>query len=259
MPHNALEHAKQLLEPPVVSREHRLRAQLEIARKRYHVYSLGAKVVPLLAVVIASVFLFAYYRSDDGSILLISIAIVYVAIAVFFGVFPIDAASKNEVDTIEAELALQETGVSALERRAERLLRAHEIQIRRYYDLAHSQGRAIFVIATICLATGTGIVVMTMYMIAADLFGTTSEPSSNIIIAALGAVGGILTNFLGFVVVRMYAHTSRTFSAFHDSLVGTYRVHMANYVIAKIQDPVKLDDTLREVAKLISAKAYSDE
>jgi MFS family permease len=132
-----------------------------------------------------------------------------------------------------------------LERRAQKLFQVHSHQLKRYYDQALRQRGVIFSIGLLCIAAGFGIVAAAFWFITHD----TRDLSEQIVIGSLGAVGGILSNFIAVVYLRMFSETVKSIGGFHDRLVLTHHLHFANFLAAKVSDEALRDQTLAHMAE----------
>lgn len=103
--------------------------------------------------------------------------------------------SEQEMKELRDQQDLRELLQEPRERRAQKQFQVHSHQLRRYYDQALRQRSVIFWIGMLCILAGFGIIV------AAGLLITERDAalSEQIVVAALGAIGGILANFIAVV------------------------------------------------------------
>jgi hypothetical protein len=95
-------------------------------------------------------------------------------------------------DGLEFQRDLENLDEAHIQVRAEKLLRLNELELRRYYDLNIRQNRGVFVLGTACIILGVGIVGISLYLVTAiDM-----EKQTQIITAALGGIGAILSNYV---------------------------------------------------------------
>ena len=87
-----------------------------------------------------------------------------------------------------------------------------------------------------------------------------SQESFNekILTAIVGLVSGILTNFVAAIYLKMFAETISTLSGFHRKLVTTNHLHFANFLLAKISDVSKRDESYARLATLIANEQSSE-
>ena len=124
-----------------------------------------------------------------------------------------------DIQDTDLRIDLSAYPVSPRETHAEKLLRLNDAQLRRYYDLNLSQNRWVFGLGIVCLALGTLIIAITLYLV----LRTGGDKEARIITAVLGAVGAFLTNFVAAIYLKINASATETLAAFHSRLVETHR------------------------------------
>jgi len=135
------------------------------------------------------------------------------------------------------------------ERRAQKQFQVHSHQLRRYYEQALRQRGVIFSIGVLCIGAGFGIIISAGLLI----WLSDAELSEQIVVASLGAVGGILGNFVAVMYLNMFKETIKSIGAFHDRLVFTNHLHFANVLAAKVTDDTMRDGVLAEMAQAMAA------
>jgi hypothetical protein len=156
----------------------------------------------------------------------------------------------NDIQQIESEIELLELTDQSIEQRSYRLFKLHQIELKRYYDQTLSQSRIIFIVGIGCIVAGLSVVGATIFVLSTSMNeGTLGQ---QVIIGSVGAVGGILANFVAAIYLRMYGQTVQSLALFHNRLVITHHLHFANFLASKIDD-----DTLREHTLGIMASAIS--
>ncbi|EKE25750.1 MAG: hypothetical protein ACD_5C00045G0002 [uncultured bacterium] len=220
-----------------------LQKELSIAKKKRSFYDLMSKAVPITGVFIFIVMALVYYTFDRSTVTL-SIGVFYLAIALIYPLFPVGGIVSAEVEALESELTLRVTGADAVEQRAERLFKSHELGLRRYYNLALRHSSAVFIAGLGCIVFGFVIVGFTLYFI----FNNNSFTiQTQVLGAILGSVAGILSSFVSTIFLRMFSETIKSLSLFHDKLVGTNHLHFANFLLSKISDDKQKDKILSEL------------
>ncbi len=126
----------------------------------------------------------------------------------------------------------------------------HSHQLRRYYEQALRQRGIIFAIGVLCIGGGFGIIIAAGLLI----WLGDAELSEQIVVAALGAVGGILGNFVAVMYLNMFKETIKSIGAFHDRLVFTNHLHFANVLAAKVTADSARDDVLVQMALAMAAR-----
>jgi hypothetical protein len=159
--------------------------------------------------------------------------------------------TQQEIRELRDQQDLRDLLKEERERRAQKQFQVHSHQLRRYYDQALQQRRVIFGIGVVCIGAGFGIILAAGILI----WLGDAKLSKQIVIAALGAVGGILANFIAVMYLNMFKETIRSIGAFHDRLVFTNHLHFANVLAAKVTDDATRDQL---VAGMAQAMADSD-
>ncbi|MBY9079532.1 TRADD-N-associated membrane domain-containing protein [Paenibacillus sp. CGMCC 1.18879] len=172
-----------------------------------------------------------------------------IAIGIYILLFPIliflnsSTQVNNRIFEVKSEMDLLNIGTEALEKRAEKQLRVHQGEVKRYYDQSLSHSKWIFVAGLVSLLAGMIIVIVTITLIV-----NSSERDNNLIIALTGGTTGILTNFVGVVFLKMYSETVRSLNIFHNRLVTTHHLHFSNFLISKIYDRDLREQTWAKLA-----------
>jgi hypothetical protein len=154
---------------------------------------------------------------------------------------------RAEVQEIKEGLELRGL-LNDEERRAFRLYQLHNLDLKRYYDLALSQRRVIFGLGTFCIALGSGVAITALILLAEG--GTTSQ--QKLLITGVGAVGAILANFVAVIYLRMFRDTVSSMNTFHNRLVSTHHLLFGNLLVARIGNRIKRDDALAQMASSIT-------
>ena len=119
---------------------------------------------------------------------------------------------------------------STTEIRADKLLRMNQQQLRRYYEMNLQQNTWVFVVGLVCLGLGVGVIAGTFYL----LQKSTGHEAEQTIIAAVGVVGTILSNFVAVVYLKMHATNAQGVSEFHMTLLRMQQVFLANLIAASV-------------------------
>jgi hypothetical protein len=159
-------------------------------------------------------------------------------------------SAEEDIQAIDFEIDLQQFEVNARETRAEKILRLNQLQLRRYYDLNLSQNRWVFILGVLCIVLGVTIIAATLWLVTR----TNIAFNEKVVIAALGAVGSILTNFVATIYLKMHSAATGSLEAFHSKLVDSDSLLLGNLVASRIEDETKRWSTLSELALLIVKK-----
>jgi hypothetical protein len=160
------------------------------------------------------------------------------------------AGRLADVQDIEFEIDLQQFEVLSRERRAEKLVRIHNLQLRRYYDLILNQNIWVFVVGITCILAGAAVIGAAFYLV---LYVAT-DWRGQLITAALGAVSAILVNYVAAIFLRMHAGASANLGSFHSRLVDTNQVLMGNLLASRIENDPKRWETLARLAIFVAGR-----
>jgi hypothetical protein len=198
-----------------------------------------------LALLIAPIGLM--YLGDDAAVIAAGYAVLF---CVLFGIFRQKSRELgDEILDIDNEIDLLTIQPGSEERRAQKLFQLHSMQLKQYYDQALTQGSYIFWVGLVCIILGFGVIAATFWLLQREPSIGTSE---QIVIAALGSVGGILANFIALIYLRMHAETVRSTTEFHNRLVLTHHLHFGNFLVAKIQNRGLRERTLGSIASALA-------
>lgn len=155
----------------------------------------------------------------------------------------------TELQEIENELDLLSISHSSLEERSEKLFKHHHLELKRYYDENLKQSSWIFVVGIACILIGFAIIGITLYFLIAN---SSNELENKIIVASVGAIGAILSNFIAVIYLKMHAETVKALTEFHNRFVNTHHFYFSNFLLSKIQNEDKREDALVELALKIN-------
>jgi hypothetical protein len=156
-------------------------------------------------------------------------------------------AARSQSDELNERIELGDL-LDDEERRAFRLFRLHNLDLRRYYDLVLSQRRLVFGLGAVCVLVGAGIALVALLLIGNE----SADGDARLLIAGVAAVGAILSNFVAVVYLRMFRDTVNSMNIFHTRLVATHHLLFGNLLSARIQERVRRDETLAAMASSIA-------
>ena len=221
-----------------------LAARIVAARslqRRMQFMSFASLIFSLLALAILGIL----WRGGTGGGLLLPLALYTLLPLVLAGFARVQYANlDHDIEDLQDQIDLGELIREPLERRAQKLFQVHSHQLKRYYDQALRQRGAIFVMGLLCIAAGFAVI-----GVAFSLIESASGTTEQVVVAALGAVGGILGNFIGVVYLRMFTETLSSIGSFHDRLVFTHHLHFANFLAAKVSNEDLRNQTLAALAE----------
>ncbi|HYM40608.1 MAG TPA: hypothetical protein VEY12_10815 [Thermoplasmata archaeon] len=164
-------------------------------------------------------------------------------------VFPV-ASHEQAVRDLEMEKALKLDDWKPDAQRAARLYRAHENEMKRYYDQILRQGAWIFATGLALLAMGFVIILVTLYFIVSSPPGT--DITKQVITGVIGGSGSFATDFVGAIYLSMYHGASDAVGKFHDALVATHDLYYANLLAAQLKDGNVAQSALEKIALTIA-------
>jgi hypothetical protein len=206
-----------------------------------HAYKNRTRIYAALLVggfLLIAAFLYVFFRSSfvtSARILFFAVVVYGISSAWALMVFRARIGRiKEERQEIRFEEELLRSGASAEESRAEELLRMHQYQLRRYYDLNLNQNSWIFAVGILCIFLGVAVIAATFYCIA----HSKGEPwQIKVILGLVGAIGSLMTNYIAAVYLRMNSAITGSLTTFHLSLAATHQLFLANLLVSRIAEP----------------------
>jgi hypothetical protein len=162
---------------------------------------------------------------------------------------------ESEIGELENQLSLLGILVSPGEQRAERLYRSQQYQLERYYSLTLRHSAWIFVVGIACIAIGFVVVGAALYFV---YHNDDSQTSEQIVLAALGGIAGLLSNFIALIYLRMYSETVKSVGQFHHRLVATHDVHFGNLLVSQLANADLREGTLAEMALHLARRPHGE-
>lgn len=175
--------------------------------------------------------------------------------------FSLRAEIANEIERAEIDLELsQGQPVGSSQERAEKLFRLNQTDVTAYYQLMLNHNKVSFAVGLLCIAAGLAVAVVTMLVITGDIetaigdtaIGANGEPLGDPdfikgLVAAVGAVSAIMVQFVAAIYLRMQVQASRGLSEFHERMVRTSDLFLANVIVERMDDS---DDKQTTISKL---------
>lgn len=155
----------------------------------------------------------------------------------------------TELQEVENELDLLSISHSSLEERSEKLFKHHHLELKRYYDENLKQSSWIFLVGIACIVIGFAIIGITLYFL---MLNSSNELENKIIVASVGAIGAILSNFIAVIYLKMHSEAVKSLTEFHNRFVNTHHFYFSNFLLSKIQNEDKREDALVELALKIN-------
>jgi hypothetical protein len=142
---------------------------------------------------------------------------------------------RTDIEDLEFEIELAQYPQTADEQKSERLFRRSERELSKYYGLNLIENRSILYVGVLCILVSLVIVVVTLGLV----FSYGSAESNFAvwtkgIVAVIGAMSAIMVNVVAAIYLQMYAKSSEAFGQFHDRLVRTHELFLANMLITRV-------------------------
>lgn len=155
---------------------------------------------------------------------------------------------EEDIQDTEFEIDLLGLKATPEEKRAEKLLRMNQHQLRRYYNLNLSQNMWIFAVGILCIFLGVLIIALTVYVLVSPGSRASLELEEKMVLGILGGVGAILTDYVAAIYLKMHSALSESLTAFQSKLVSTNTQFLANLIASRIENDEKREDTLTKLA-----------
>jgi hypothetical protein len=198
-------------------------------------------------------FIFGTHCVVDGRNYLLvgaSIAIVLTGI----GASTRTRSTRQEIVDLDNEADLLRISSQSHEQKAQKLLRIQQLELKRFYDQTLRQSSMIFVVGVVAMTLGFAIIITTLYFVGYDFLASDKglqdrgALGEKVVVAALGAVGGILTNFVGAMYIKMFSEIVQSVARSQSAVVATHHLHLANLLAATIGDDGLRQKTLADLA-----------
>ena len=151
---------------------------------------------------------------------------------------------ENRLQEIDLSIDIEKFKIGTEISYAEKTLRLHNNQLKKYYDLNLRQNSWIFILGICC------IIIATFYFITEY----TKDDTSKIITGVLGGISAIMINYIAALYLKINATVSDNLKEFHSRLVDTHKILMGNVIAAKIENRELKDLTYSSISKEICDK-----
>jgi hypothetical protein len=188
-----------------------------------------------------------------GIILIYLLVLISTFIAYIF--FSSDRVRDLEIEIrdILNEIDLEKIEVTSTEARAEKLFKLHQYELEKYYNQNLRQGNQVFIAGLLFISIGFMIIGFSLYLI------TRENASNSEIVAILGAIGTILSNFIAAIYLKMFSETIKSATSFHNRLVATHNLMFGNYLTSKIKNVDLKEKTLSDISTNLGKFAQNKE
>lgn len=202
-----------------------------------------------------------YFRSLDiqykekefrmYSIMISSFGVILILIGGFFLIYttifknPMQLMFEERILAIDEELELLEISENQYEKRAEVQFKNHQKELKRYYDINLGHLKWVFPLGIGVILLGIGIIIFSILIFKNIVVDT-------IIPTLIGAISGLMVDFIGAIFIKMYIETIKASTEFHNQLIHSNNNLFANVLVTKINDNKLKNETFSEIAKIIS-------
>jgi hypothetical protein len=163
-------------------------------------------------------------------------------------------ATRQAIVDLDNEEDLLLINAQSHEQKAQKLLRIQQLELKRFYDQTLRQSSMIFAVGVVAMALGFAIIIATLYFVGHDFLAPATSPQDRealgekVVVAVLGATGGILTNFVGAMYIKMFSEIVQSVARSQSAVVATHHLHLANLLAATIGEDGLRQKTLAELA-----------
>jgi hypothetical protein len=172
-------------------------------------------------------------------------------------VFDPTREDRIEIQELQNEVELLSIADTSLEQRAEKLFRINQLELKRYYNQSLVSSLWILVVGIVCIFLGFSIIASSLSLVN---FSTGNDSiEEKILLAILGAIGGVLSNFIAVIYLKMFSENIKSLNTFHNRLVVTNNLHFSNVLAASIKDVGLREKTISQIALSLSDQKYKDD
>ena len=237
-------------------RKEELDSRIQQTRKRLrqarHLKQICLFMVTLCAAVTPLVFVLWSSAIRPG-LTLLAYALLFLAATLYFRVHELDR--RLDIQDAEGEKDLLTIADDSIQQRAEKLFRVHQLELKKYYDQTLKHSSRIFAVGIVCLLLGFVIIGGTIYLVILPSSQQLQGLPEKVTLAVLGAIGGVLSNFIAAIYLKMHSETIKSLTEFHNRLVLTHHLHFGNFLAAKIANENLRESTLANIASsLVQAR-----
>lgn len=157
-------------------------------------------------------------------------------------------SARRDAEHQEVERELMRFRSTEHGAQARKLFLLNGYGLERYYEVNRFNNRLAMGVSVLCILGGIGVTVWTITLV---LEGGRAE--GEVLVAAVGAANAIMVNVVAAIVLRMQGAIWANVDSFHQRLVRTHELFLANVIAADLEDPDLRQKALAEVATLIGA------
>lgn len=240
-----------LFDPNVLSADTpspQLDARLATLRKKRHRLRKARTISFVAGLALISVVLVSRFESASPlfPVVFYGILLLGGALALTSQISELDSESQ-EVGTA---LDLRQINDGDPQSRPEKLFREHSFELKRYYDQTLSQGRTIYFVGLGCLLLGFAVIGVSLWLV---IEGGKTDSEEKVIVGILGAIAGILADYIAVVYLKMFSETIHAVTDFHRRFVVTHHLHFGNVLASMIGNTERREKTLAKMAERVAA------
>ena len=195
----------------------------------------------------------AIHDTNDRSPFILSLILVIIYLGIPVAI--VIAASLVDYDILKEDIYRKEASLDLgavlrkEEERAYKLFQVNAAELKRYYDQALKQRALVFLLGIFCILGGFACIGATL----AILNRSSASLGVKITIGVVGAVSGILANFIAVIFLQMFRSIVSSMVNFHNRLVLTHHMYFGNLLLARVSDETLKEQTLSRMALAISS------
>jgi hypothetical protein len=141
-------------------------------------------------------------------------------------------SARRDAERLEVEQELMRFRTNADSALARKLFLINGQSLDKYYDINRFNNRIAMSVSVLCIGIGVAITVWTVQLVI-----DTPPDQGQLIVAAVGAANTIMVNVVAAIVLRMQGTIWANFDAFHQRLVRTQELFLANVIAADLDTP----------------------
>lgn len=141
-------------------------------------------------------------------------------------------SARRDAERLEVEQELMRFKTTADSALARKLFLINGQSLDKYYDINRFNNRIAMSVSVLCIGIGVAITVWTVRLVI-----DTAPDQGQLIVASVGAANTIMVNVVAAIVLRMQGTIWANFDAFHQRLVRTQELFLANVIAADLDTP----------------------
>lgn len=162
-------------------------------------------------------------------------------------------SARQEVERLEIEAELLPVKYRQEVQRSRKLLLINQNSLTRYYQNNRFNNRVSVLVAVFCVVAGLGFSIWAI----SEIVAADTNAQGKLLAAGVGAANAVMINVVAAVVLRLQSTVSANVSAFHDRLVHSHDILLANVIASEIDDDIVRRETLAAIAKTIGTRNSS--